>query len=485
MSTAKRLPQQVAQLVDALGLFVPGERLLVGVSGGADSLCLLHVLRELAPPRGLVLAVAHLNHLIRGQSAAADAAFVAELCQQWDIPCTLGEADVPAIARCTRRSLEEAARQERYRFLAQTAAACGAGTICVGHHADDQAETVLMHLLRGAGLDGLRGMRVVEPVPGAPQLCLVRLLLQTTRQEIEAYCCAHGLEPRIDETSSDLNLLRNRLRHELIPTLEHYNPQLRARLVRTAEVLQGDAALLEEVVQAAWDAVIIEDATEQVVFARAHFLAQSRALQRALLRCAITQLSRNLRDISFNSIESALNMLNKGVTGSLADLPGGLFVQLGYTEIVLEHSNRAACTPAWPAMTHQLPLTLALPGELINQADGWRFSAELTEPQTGLQLATADPFTIVLDAERLGYELTVGTRAEGDRMQPLGMGGRSVKLHDMMINCKVPADQRPFVPVVRCGAELVWVVGLRQDERYAIKPRTRQAMLLRLHRLVG
>ncbi len=276
--------RQVFQYARRYDLFTPGAVVVTGVSGGPDSVCLLHVLRRLAPELGLRLHVAHLNHGLRGAEADADAAFVAALAAGWGVPCTVGRADVVALAEDAGLSLEEAARQARYRFLAEVAEAAGATTIAVGHNADDQAETVLMHFLRGSGVAGLRGMvartRLTdyrlsvhrsggaeeqggrETLPGSlfplppVALWLVRPLLVVPRGAIETYCREHGLQSRFDRSNEDTTFFRNRLRHELLPILAGYNPAIREVLAHTAEALAGDYEVLRAEVAAAWAQVI-------------------------------------------------------------------------------------------------------------------------------------------------------------------------------------------------------------------------------------
>ncbi len=260
------LQPQFRDYIRRHGLLAAGEMIVVGVSGGPDSLCLLHLLRRLAPELALRLHVAHLNHGLRGPEADEDAEFVAELAACWGLPVTIGRADVAALAAQPGRSLEEAARLVRYAFLAEVADATGATTIAVGHNADDQAETVLMHFLRGSGVAGLRGMlpraplsdyRLGEPaaprIPASPRL-LVRPLLAIPRADIEAYCAAHSLAPRFDRSNEDTTFYRNRLRHELLPLLATYNPAIGETLARTAAVLAGDHEIVQAALDAAWAA---------------------------------------------------------------------------------------------------------------------------------------------------------------------------------------------------------------------------------------
>ena len=222
-------------------------KIVVGVSGGPDSLCLLHVLNQLRPQYDWVLHVAHLHHRLRGAAADEDMVFVALQAIEWGLPCSIQVVDVAAIAQAQGLSTEEAARQVRYGFLSQVAQEIGATAVTVGHHADDQSETVLMHFLRGTGLAGLRGMspavdlgnmRLIRNHASAspPHIPLVRPLLAVPRAAIETYCHDHHLSPRTDHSNCDATYFRNRIRHELLPLLETYNPNIRTRLRRTASI---------------------------------------------------------------------------------------------------------------------------------------------------------------------------------------------------------------------------------------------------------
>ncbi|HUS13936.1 MAG TPA: tRNA lysidine(34) synthetase TilS, partial [Chloroflexia bacterium] len=224
--------------------------LVLAVSGGADSLALLHVLRELAPDMGISLHVAHLDHGMRGADAAGDAAFVSASCAGWGVPCTLTTFDVPGYAARGGLSAEDAARRARYSFLAAVAGEVGAAAVATGHHADDQVETVVGHWLRGAGPTGLGGMAAWGPLPlppDAPALALalgltlpvapvvlLRPLLAVWRAEILAYCAAAGLHPREDASNADVSYRRNHLRHNLLPALEREQPGLAHRLWHSA-----------------------------------------------------------------------------------------------------------------------------------------------------------------------------------------------------------------------------------------------------------
>src|SRR5829696_2074336 len=242
----------VRGFITAHHMIAPGGLVVVAVSGGPDSLCLLHALTQLRDDLGIVLHVAHLDHKIRGAESADEAVFVAGLAHEWGLPHTVEAADVPEMARAQRTNLHAAARAARYRFLVNVARATGARAVAVAHHAGDQAETVLLHLLRGAGPDGLSGMRPVthwegwslgiehersrenlpSPQSSAARPWLIRPLLTATRESIERYCAEHDLHPRRDPSNFDLSATRNRIRHNLIPQLIEYNPHIVAALGR-------------------------------------------------------------------------------------------------------------------------------------------------------------------------------------------------------------------------------------------------------------
>ncbi len=253
------LLEQVKKTIQRYQMLGSGDAVVVGVSGGPDSLCLLHLLLCLRDEYDLTLHIAHLNHRLRGTEADSDAAFVGQLAQKWALPATVESRDVAALAEEGRLAIEEAARQARYAFLARTARQVGAQRIAVGHNADDQVETIVMHWLRGAGLAGLRGMQPVSKLEEmrlgeekeavghkTVDLLLIRPLLETPRSAIEAYCAAHELEPRFDRSNLDTTYYRNRLRHELLPFLETFNPRIREVILRSASIFSADYAYLRE-----------------------------------------------------------------------------------------------------------------------------------------------------------------------------------------------------------------------------------------------
>lgn len=478
------------------GILLPGETVIVGVSGGPDSLCLLHVLCRLRGEYGLTLHVAHLHHGLRGDEADADAEFVRKLAADWQIPYTVEHTDVPALAREHRLAFEEAARRARYAFLARVAGEVGAQTVAVGHNADDQAETVLMHWLRGSGLAGLRGMLPVTPLDDyrllaggeSQSLRLLRPLLGVTRAEIEAYDSLHGLEPRFDRSNLDTTYFRNWLRHEVLPLLSRHNPNVQEVLRRSAQVIADDYALLRTLLEETWPRVVIEETEMAIVFDLAAWRGLAISLQRSALREAIHRLRRSLRNINFIHVENALEVARDGKTGDRATLPQGLMLTLGYDRFTVAAGRGDAMgwLPDWPLLPPSTEgVLLSVPGMTPLPGFEWAIDAvsvDVAELAPGWE-ANADPWRAFLDARAIGDRLELRTRRAGDRFQPLGMGGHEVKLADFLTNRKVPRAVRDRLPLLTCEWGIAWLCGQRVDERASVESATRQVLVVRFVRL--
>jgi tRNA(Ile)-lysidine synthase len=471
----------VQRTIRRYGLIEPGETIVVGVSGGPDSLCLLHILRQLTLALDADLHVAHLNHGLRGMDADADADFVQNLAARWRLPCTAAKADVATMAQQPGLSLEEAARNARYNFLALLACDLESRCIAVGHNADDQTETVLMHWLRGGGLAGLRGMM---PVSNLNQLRLIRPLLHVPRAQILHYCQEQGLQPRFDRSNEDTTFYRNRLRHQLLPLLEDYNPQIRRILRHTATVVADDHQLLRSLLLDVWPTVVREETGSRIVFDLPAYRQQPPSLQRSLLREAISRLRHGLRDVSFVQIERALWTLRESHAGTRVTLVTGLEAVLGYNRFAIGDEGLALPPREAPqlAVPHR---SLPLSGALRLQDSPWEIQTRQLEvadlpPSWN---TNPDPWQAWLDADVLGPVPFLRVRQAGDRFQPLGMKGHHKLLGEFFTNNKVPAAVRDRWPLLSTSdSHIAWVCGLRVDERARVTSATRQAIHIRFVR---
>ena len=474
--------------------------LLVAVSGGPDSVCLLHILVKLKEELGIRLHVAHLNHQLRGAESKADARYVSNLARRLGIPTTIEQRDVKAHQKDKHLSLEEAAREVRYAFLAQVAEAIGASQTAAGHTMDDHIETILMHLVRGTGTRGLRGLQPhTEWQSSGGSLTIIRPLLPVSREETAGYCHHHQLRPRIDASNLSLSPLRNRIRHQLLPLLKSYNPQVTEALLRTASIAGDDLAFMDKEGSQLW-AEIAQRQENTIILDKKRLLELPSALKRHLLRMSIERLLGNVKDIEMRHIEEIMDALTKPA-GKKLSLPGGLIFSVEYNSYLIGQ-DPSALSP-FPTLGGELPLKL--PGKTL--LPGWNIEATIIEPSilkgksegalapsettTPLPLIkgkgikgiglTDNDFTAYFDRDKTGDKLVVRSRQRGDRFQPLGMS-QPKKLNEFMIDAKIPQAWRGRTPVVCSPQHILWVVGWRIDERAKITEDTKRVLRLEFER---
>ena len=447
------------------------EPLLVGVSGGPDSVCLLHVLARLAPELGLKLHAVHLDHGLRGREAKADARYVKRLCRRLGVPVSAEQRQVEAYRRQHRLSLEEAARQVRHAVFAQAAERLATAAVALGHTADDQVETVLMHLLRGAGPTGLKGMEDRSEIRVGPtRITLLRPILEVRRRETEAYCQSHRLRPREDLTNRSPKFLRNRVRHQLLPVLRRYNSSFDDGLLRLAHLMEDEVAYLDQEAQEALAGLALPE-EYGFILALGPLVLLPVALQRAMLRAAIRQVKGNLAGIEAHHIESVRVMLTPSQSSSKQlSLPEGLVAERLYGRLWIGKGRPPIPWPELPTCEQRL----TIPGETV-LSSGWRVQATVQDlPGEG------EGLTASLDFQETGADLLVRSWRPGDRFQPLGMR-RAKKLQDFFVDQKVPRAWRPRTPLVCGSGGVVWVVGYRPAEQFKVSPSTQQVLVLTFH----
>ena len=469
--TAK-LERRVLEFVRRNDILHPGEHVVVAVSGGPDSSALLVALCRLRSALDIEITAAHFNHMLRStEEAAADLDFVHALASTLGIPFAHDAGDVRAGAK--HQSIEDAARRFRYAFLAEKAKDANGSVVVTGHTIDDQAETVLLHLIRGAGLDGIAGMRprgawpfqaVGEPVPAegsGPDLA--RPLLSLRREGTEKYCRDLGLSPRKDPTNDLPLATRNRLRRELVPVLRRFNPNIDEAIARFAAAAARDVDYLDDLSRHHF-ARIASLGPRTASMARADLLLAAPALSARLFRLAFAHVTGAAADLEAVHIDALLDSLHRP-PGRLS-LPGGVTAVTDSHVLVLRRDEAE--------LAQRMPETpLAVPGR--TEAGGRVFEANIVARPSDVSQTT--PHGAFLDAERVGADLTVRSRRPGDRLRPLGLGGEK-KLQDILVDAKVPAAERDGVPII-CGPQgIIWVVGHCIDERYALDRHSRRALHL-------
>jgi len=504
------LEQRVLHFIQRHHLVSSQHRLLVAVSGGPDSVCLLHILVKLQAELDIRLHLAHLNHQLRGAEAEADARYVSDLAHRLGIPATIEQRDVKAYQVQQHISLEEAAREVRYRFLANTAKSVGASRVAVGHTVDDHIETILMHLIRGTGTRGLGGLKPCSRWQSSGNsLTIIRPLLQVSRQETAGYCHHHQLMPRIDASNLSLSPLRNRIRHQLLPLLESYNPRIAEALLRTGRIASDDLAFIDKEIAKLWGE-IGQKQENTVILDKERFLELPPALKRNLLRTSIESLLGYVKDIEAHHIEQIMDALTKPA-GKRLSLPGGLIFSIEYDKYLIG-PDPAALSP-FPILGAEFPLKL--PGETL--PPGWRIEATIlnreqmadkvvrgklegAKPLQNLHLPLMQgiiypyhgegdkggevgkqSYKAYFDLNKTGDKLVVRSRQPGDRFQPLGMS-QPKKLGEFMIDTKIPHAWRQRIPIVCSPKHILWVVGWRIDDRVKVTENTKQILCLEFER---
>ena len=458
------LERRILRFIQNNNILRPGERVVVGVSGGPDSTLLLLTLAHLKKELNIDLSVSHYDHKLRSKNeACADFEYVANLAQTLNLRFTFGSGDVRSASVDGQLSLEEAGRQLRYSFLAEEASRLKSQVVTVGHTANDQAETVLLHIIRGSGLRGLAAMapRTSWPLGDGPDLA--RPLLALSRNDIIRYCQEESLIPRLDPSNHLLEASRNRVRHELLPALLQFNPKVEDALCRLAEAASNDADYLDNAASLLWIKLANKNAG-QVVFPVPALTNLEWAMTSRLLRRAVQHLAgpgSELGTVHLKAVWAALHKQSDGVS-----LPYGL------TAIVDKDNLRIGAPTVPTKATPIIERDLILPGRTV--IGRWMVEAKYIDIPT-IDNLTAGPLEAYLDSEVIGPQLTVRSRRPGDRISPLGLGGEK-KLQDLLVDAKLPAEQRDAVPLVCASWGIAWVVGYRIDQRAAVSPKTKQVV---------
>jgi tRNA(Ile)-lysidine synthase len=470
---------QVQAWLQARQLLTPAATWVVGVSGGPDSALLLHTLLALSEREALnwKLHTAHFHHGLRGAEADEDAAFVAQLADQLNLPFHTERADIRAEVERGGGSTEEVARNWRYAFLERVALKTGSDLVAVAHHADDNAETVLHRICRGTGLRGLAGIRDVRPIQPASHVRVVRPFLNLHRARIEHFCALRGLKLRIDSTNRSPEFTRGRIRHTIMPLLaEQLNPNVSEALLRLAEQARMLGNYLEDAAARTFESLVITQRPQHLVLNTRALLTKQRIIQAEVVRRAVSLVLGREQDLSFSHVEAILRLLDDPGSGKEAHVPGPVVVRKQYDHLEFQPLTDSEPVPELG------PVFVACPGRTPLPTLGWVLTAEVrtVDGDTIEALRRSNnPHEEWLDFEALRPPLVVRSRQDGDRFHPLGAPGAK-SLGDFFGEQKVDPRLRTRTGILCDQAGPLWVMPYRIDERAKLRSRTRQAVRLLL-----
>lgn len=439
----------------------PSDSVLIGVSGGADSISLLYVLVALKDEIGLSsICVAHLNHMMRKEEAELDQRYVENIAKNLGLLCLSESVDVEAYAAQNKLSIEDAGRTLRYLFYNESAKKIGANKIALGHNADDMVETFLMRLLRGAGLKGLTG---IPPVRNN----IIRPLIRIWRREIETYIASLKLVPRIDHTNYESKYLRNRVRLKLIPQLKIYNINIKDILLQTVSLLTEDYLYMEAKTKEALSAVVTKESEDKIELDAKKLRELESRIVGHLIRIAIEKVKGNLSEMSFSHIHNILKNLDSTERWE-NHLPGHIFITGSKTNLVITKDKPEEFQKT------SFHYTLAIPGEIIIKEANVKISVEIVNEVKNIE-ETGN--TALLDFDEVGKEIVIRSRKSGDRFFPLGMNCAK-KIQDFFVDLKIPIEKRDLIPIIESAERIVWIAGYRIDERVKVTKKTRKAVKL-------
>jgi tRNA(Ile)-lysidine synthase len=459
----RRTDASIRKLIDRRTILRPKECILAAISGGPDSTALLLALTRLRDKLGLELTAAHFNHKLRTpEEADGDAAFCESLCKSLNVPLTTGAGDVKRRVRTRGETVEEAARNLRYAFLGRAARERKASAIATGHTLDDRAETILLNIIRGAGLDGIAAMPPRSSWPFGKGPDIARPLLELSREDTARYCRESGIEPRRDPTNDLPIATRNRLRSEVVPLLRTFNPRISQALARLSDAAAGDAEFIDAFAESTYRAAASRDG--ETISVDRNVTALPDAIVRRLLRRAYRELAGEELDATHLDDVEQLLRNGRGLVGLPKDL-----------QAIANMDTLRIATPREPAPAIQ-EKRLVIPGR--TRASGWTIT---TRPQSANGARKTDPLEALIDPSALRPPLVIRSRNPGDRLRPLGLHG-SKKVQDILVDAKVRLEERDTVPILADAEGPVWVVGHCIADRVKVTKGTHQVLRLRATR---
>lgn len=469
---------KVRKTVEYFEMLRTGDLVLAAVSGGPDSVALIGVLRLLADPYRLKLVMAHFNHGLRGEESEDDERFVRRLSDGLGIPLVSGRMDERVIENRKGKSLEEASRDERYRFLEKAGKSVGATRIALGHNRSDQAETVFMNILRGSGLQGLKGMLPVRAD------IYIRPLIRVTRQEIYAFLKKENMAFVHDSTNSQDVYFRNRIRNRLIPEIkDNFDPQFERQLCRMAEIVRVENDFIQENVNAVLNSWGLNGPQDQYAIEIGKVRSLHPALQYRLILAFLHRCSHSDKGFGYDHARAIVELIHRERPSGILELPHGVRVEKDYDHLMIEKGcviRRRRIPKAMEGISHakgglqasDTVLHVEVPGTVDIESAGVRFKFDIVGKKEIVDLKNG---LVFMDHDRIDFPLFVRNFRPGDRMQPLGMEGTK-KIKEIFIEKKISRDQRGKIPLLVDRSSVLWIMGIHLSDRVKIREETETAV---------
>lgn len=444
---------KVRKYIDKHSMIKKGDGIVVGLSGGPDSVCLLHVLSSLREEYDISLYAVHLNHMIRGEEAIRDEKHARDFAESLKVPFFSESIAVEEYAKQNKMSSEEAGRYLRYRLFNEVAKKYEASKIALAHNMNDQAETMIMRFLRGTGISGLKG---ISPVREGRY---IRPILSCTREEIEAYCRDKALNPVIDSTNAKSIYTRNKVRLEIIPYIrKHFNPNIISNLFNNSEIIRDEDDFINNLSREKYEAMRISGGIRIEDFNLLH-----RAMKRRIIRLLIEEFRGNLNQIESKHIEDCIDFIEGSGTGKLISLPGGVNGRIEYDAFKIsktEARENFEEEVLIPGITRISDASVSIKTRILSgNSDNLRENKNVK----------------YFDYNKIKGTLTIRNRREGDYIYPKGMSGRK-KLKDIFIDKKIPREEREKMPLIALEDEILWAIGMRDTRNYKINENTERIL---------
>jgi tRNA(Ile)-lysidine synthase len=459
---------KVLKAIEKYNLINSKDNIVLGLSGGPDSLALFYVLKELQENLDFTLHAAHVNHLIRGEESDKDEEYVMNICKRYNIPFYSRKIDVKRYAKEHRLSEEEAGREIRYNFFNNILNKLGKGKIAVAHNKNDQAETVIMRFMRGTGIDGLKGMDYQNGN-------IIRPLLGVTRDEIERFCKDVGIEPRIDKTNLEPIYGRNKIRLELIPYMEeNFNKSIIDTLFRMSRIIKTDSDFLYQYSLDIFKDVVINKENNKVCLDIEKIAKLHKSIQSRILRLSIEEVIKSLKGIEEKHINDIIELISKKNTGKKLDISNDVQVRISYNKLIIEKNTNKSSVNKY---RYKIKINDSI---YIQELNSFLRAQMININEVDLDNKTR--FIRYFDYDKIKGDLLIRNRKPGDRFIPLGMNGNK-KIKDFFIDEKIPREERDKIPIIQDDENILWIVGYRMSELYKITKDTKKVLLLEYKKL--